>query len=88
MNELSSAGEGCADESEPEAMEVVDHAVARLRGDGVTADGVHYLANCFSATSASPSRPRNGAPTSSSSAPSAGGWHGCAARACGNGSRG
>jgi hypothetical protein len=28
-------------------MDIVDSAVGTLRGGGVVADGVHYLANCF-----------------------------------------
>ena len=28
-------------------MEIVDGAVGYLRSEGVAADGVHYLANCF-----------------------------------------
>ena len=48
VNEFLVGGRGYAAETELEAMDVVDTAVARLRGDGVTADGVHYLANVFS----------------------------------------
>lgn len=47
VNELLVGGRGVAAESELEAMDVVDSAVARLRGAGVDADGVHHLANCF-----------------------------------------
>ena len=47
VNELLVGGRGVAVESDLEAMDVVDTAVARLRGDGVDADGVHFLANCF-----------------------------------------
>ncbi len=47
VNELLVGGRGVAAESELEAMDIVDRAVARLRGAGVDADGVHYLANCF-----------------------------------------
>jgi nucleotide-binding universal stress UspA family protein len=47
VNELIVGGRGFAYESESEAMEVVDRAVAALRAAGVRADGVHYLANCF-----------------------------------------
>ncbi len=47
VNELIVGGRGVAYESESEAMEIVDRAVTSLRGAGVGADGVHYLANCF-----------------------------------------
>jgi nucleotide-binding universal stress UspA family protein len=47
VNELLVGGRGVAVESELEAMDIVDQAVARLRGAGVEADGVHFLANCF-----------------------------------------
>jgi nucleotide-binding universal stress UspA family protein len=47
VNELLVGGRGVAVESELEAIHVVDAAVARLRGAGVNADGVHHLANCF-----------------------------------------
>ena len=47
INELLVGGRGYAAETEAEAIEVVDSAVARLRGAGVPADGVHYLANVF-----------------------------------------
>ena len=47
VNELIVGGRGFAYETESEAMEIVDRAVAALRGRGVDADGVHYLANCF-----------------------------------------
>ncbi|HEY3843849.1 MAG TPA: universal stress protein [Acidimicrobiales bacterium] len=47
VNELLVGGRGYAAETELEAMNVVDTATARLRGAGVPADGVHYLANCF-----------------------------------------
>jgi nucleotide-binding universal stress UspA family protein len=40
-------GRGFAAETELEAMDIVDKAVARFRGAGVDADGVHFLANCF-----------------------------------------
>ncbi|HWD55812.1 MAG TPA: universal stress protein, partial [Acidimicrobiales bacterium] len=48
VNELIVGGRGVAYESESEAMEIVDRAVTTLRRAGVGADGVHYLANCFS----------------------------------------
>ncbi len=47
VNELIVGGRGVAYESESEAMGVVDRAVVSLRSGGVRADGVHYLANCF-----------------------------------------
>jgi nucleotide-binding universal stress UspA family protein len=47
VNELLVGGRGFATESELEAMDVVDTAVAQLRGAGVDADGIHFLANCF-----------------------------------------
>jgi nucleotide-binding universal stress UspA family protein len=47
VNERIVGGRGVAYESEAEAKEIVDRAVAALRGAGVVADGVHYLANCF-----------------------------------------
>lgn len=47
VNELLVGGRGVAAESESEAMDVVDRAVARLRCAEVDADGVHFLANCF-----------------------------------------
>ena len=47
VNELIVGGRGVAYESESEAMEIVDSAVAALRGRRIGADGVHYLANCF-----------------------------------------
>ncbi len=47
VNERIVGGRGVAYESESEAKEIVDRAVAALRGAGVGADGVHYLANCF-----------------------------------------
>lgn len=47
VNELIVGGRGVAYESESEAMEIVDRAVATLRNRGIEADGVHYLANCF-----------------------------------------
>jgi nucleotide-binding universal stress UspA family protein len=47
VNELLIGGRGFAAETELEAMAVVDDAVAALRGAGVQADGVHFLANCF-----------------------------------------
>jgi nucleotide-binding universal stress UspA family protein len=47
VNELLVGGRGFAAETELEAMDVVDRAVARLRGAAVDADGVHFLANCF-----------------------------------------
>ena len=47
VNELLVGGRGVATESEPEAMDIVDGAVARLRGAAVDVDGVHFLANCF-----------------------------------------
>jgi nucleotide-binding universal stress UspA family protein len=47
VNELLVGGRGYASETERESMEIVDSAVGSLRGAGVMADGVHYLANCF-----------------------------------------
>ena len=47
VNELLVGGRGFATETELEAMDVVDRAVARLRGAAVDADGIHFLANCF-----------------------------------------
>jgi nucleotide-binding universal stress UspA family protein len=47
VNELLVGGRGVASESEPEAMDIVDRAVARLRDAAIDADGVHFLANCF-----------------------------------------
>ncbi len=47
VNELLIGGRGVATESESEAMEIVDSAVARLRAAAVDVDGVHFLANCF-----------------------------------------
>jgi nucleotide-binding universal stress UspA family protein len=47
VNELLVGGRGFAAETELEAMEIVDRAVAHLREGGVEADGVHFLANCF-----------------------------------------
>ena len=47
VNELLVGGRGFAGETEREAMAVVDEAVGSLRGAGVQADGVHFLANCF-----------------------------------------
>jgi nucleotide-binding universal stress UspA family protein len=47
VNELLLGGRGVAAESELEAMDVVDTTVARLRDADVDADGVHFLANCF-----------------------------------------
>jgi len=47
VNELLVGGRGVAAESELEAMNVVDRAVARFRGAGIDADGVHFLADCF-----------------------------------------
>ncbi len=47
VNERIVGGRGVAYESESEAKEIVDRVVAALRGAGVGADGVHYLANCF-----------------------------------------
>jgi len=47
VNELLVGGRGVAAESELEAMGIVDRAVARLRGAGIDADGVHHLANRF-----------------------------------------
>ncbi len=47
VNELLVGGRGFAAETELEAMDVVDRAVAQLRGAAVDADGVHFLANCF-----------------------------------------
>jgi nucleotide-binding universal stress UspA family protein len=50
VNELLVGGRGVAAESELEAIGIVDCAVARLRGAGIDADGVHHLANCFTIT--------------------------------------
>lgn len=47
VNELLVGGRGFAAGTELEAMDVVDTAVGQLRSSGVVADGVHYLANCF-----------------------------------------
>jgi nucleotide-binding universal stress UspA family protein len=47
VNELLIGGRGFSVETEQEAMAVVDDSVASLRSNGVEADGVHYLANCF-----------------------------------------
>jgi nucleotide-binding universal stress UspA family protein len=47
VNELIVGGRGVAYETESEAMDVVDRAVGTLRAAGIEADGVHYLANCF-----------------------------------------
>ena len=47
VNEFLVGGRGFAAETELEAMDIVDTAVARFRGAGVDADGVHFLANCF-----------------------------------------
>jgi nucleotide-binding universal stress UspA family protein len=47
VNELLVGGRGFACETELEAMNIVDTAVGHLRSSGVAADGVHYLANCF-----------------------------------------
>jgi nucleotide-binding universal stress UspA family protein len=47
VNELLVGGRGYASETELESMEIVDRAVGELRGQGIDADGVHYLANCF-----------------------------------------
>src|ERR1700728_107199 len=47
VNELLVGGRGYASETELESMEIVDTAVAYLLSEGVAADGVHYLANCF-----------------------------------------
>jgi nucleotide-binding universal stress UspA family protein len=47
VNELLVGGRGFASETERESMEIVDKAVGALRREGVDADGVHYLANCF-----------------------------------------
>ncbi len=47
VNELLVGGRGFAMETELQAMEIVDTAVGHLRGSGVLADGVHYLANVF-----------------------------------------
>jgi nucleotide-binding universal stress UspA family protein len=47
VNELLVGGRGFASRTELESMEIVDEAVGRLRHEGVAADGVHYLANCF-----------------------------------------
>jgi nucleotide-binding universal stress UspA family protein len=47
VNELMVGGRGVAVESESEAIEIVERAVTTLRRAGIGADGVHYLANCF-----------------------------------------
>jgi nucleotide-binding universal stress UspA family protein len=47
VNEFLVGGRGFTAETEQMAMQVVDEAVAALRSAGVDADGVHYLANCF-----------------------------------------
>ena len=47
VNELLVGGRGYASETERESMEIVDQAVGYLRREGVDADGVHHLANCF-----------------------------------------
>jgi nucleotide-binding universal stress UspA family protein len=47
VNELLVGGRGYASETELESMEIVDAAVGQLRSEGVAADGVHYIANCF-----------------------------------------
>lgn len=47
VNELLVGGRGFTAETEREAMAVVDDAVGTLTSSGVQADGVHYLANCF-----------------------------------------
>lgn len=47
VNELLVGGRGFAMETELQAMDIVDSAVGHLRGSGILADGVHYLANCF-----------------------------------------
>jgi nucleotide-binding universal stress UspA family protein len=47
VNELVVGGRGVAYETESEAIDIVDRSIAALRGAGVEADGVHYLANAF-----------------------------------------
>jgi nucleotide-binding universal stress UspA family protein len=47
VNELLVGGRGYAAETERESMEIIDEAVGSLRREGVAADGVHHLANCF-----------------------------------------
>ena len=47
VNELLVGGRGYASETERQSMEIVDEAVGYLRREGVAADGVHHLANCF-----------------------------------------
>jgi nucleotide-binding universal stress UspA family protein len=47
VNEILVGGRGFASETERESMEIVDQAVGRLRREGIDADGVHHLANCF-----------------------------------------
>ena len=47
VNELLVGGRGYASETERESMAIVDEAVGYLRREGVVADGVHHLANCF-----------------------------------------
>jgi nucleotide-binding universal stress UspA family protein len=51
INELLVGGRGFTAETEQMAMQVVDDAVTSLRSAGVHADGVHYLANCFTVPS-------------------------------------
>jgi nucleotide-binding universal stress UspA family protein len=47
VNEILVGGRGYASETERESMEIVDEAVGYLRREGIAADGVHHLANCF-----------------------------------------
>jgi nucleotide-binding universal stress UspA family protein len=47
VNEILVGGRGYASETERESMEIVDQAVGSLRREGIDADGVHHLANCF-----------------------------------------
>ena len=54
VNELLVGGRGFASKTELESMEIVDEAVGRLRNEGIAADGVHYLANCFTIADCTP----------------------------------
>lgn len=47
VNERIVGGRGVAYESETEAKEIVNRAVAALHRAGVGADGVNYLGDCF-----------------------------------------
>ena len=64
VNELLVGGRGLAAETELEAMDIVDRAVARLRGAGVDADGVHHPRPTASPSPTGSPRPlTTGAPT-------------------------